>query len=242
MRYHAVLFMCDDISRAEWVSTNFKTHNPDIFLTVYNGGLDDRDVRARVTADLYEAGENLWHKRTRTPEGSFGYGWFEKLFAHAESRDADYTIYLETDVDVRRGISSDPKWDISGPLNQADTAASLLAYDYWGSHLEGGPFVEHLEPTPNKFHTGCGGTAFARNFFERARPHLPLVKAAFQQIPYVFYADLMATLLARNSGCSIGDWCEVSNVGGSYRFDDRTNQIFWEHSIADTAMIHGVKI
>ena len=88
MRYHAILFMCDDIGRAEWVSTNFKRHNPDIFLTVYNGGLDNRDVRARVAADFYEAGENLWHRRTRTTVGSFGYGWFEKLFTYAESRDA----------------------------------------------------------------------------------------------------------------------------------------------------------
>lgn len=234
--------MCNDVKRAEWVSTSFKRHNPDIFLTVYNGGTDDRQVRDRVIADHYEAGENLWHRRTRCATGSFGYGWFEKFFGYAEDRGADYTIYLETDVEVRRGITSNPKWDISGPMNNAGPAAALLAYDYWGRHLRGEEFDENVNPTPNKIHTGCGGTAFAQNYFARTRPNLPLVKMAFERIPYVFYADLMATLLGRYSGCSFGDWCEVSNVNGSYRYDECNNQIFLERSSTDTAMIHGVKI
>ena len=58
----------------------------------------------------------------------------------------------------------------------------------------------------------------------------------------VFYADLMATLLGRHSGCSFGDWCEVSNVNGSFRYDERVNQLVLEGTHTDTAMIHGVKI
>lgn len=242
MRYHAILFMCDDVKRAEWVSVNFKEHNPDIPLTIYNGGLDDRHVRSRVIADRYEAGENLWHRRTRCKTGSFGYGWFEKFFGYAEDYDSDYTIYLETDVEVRRAITSAPKWDMSGPMNNAGPLAALVAYDYWGSGLTDGPFEELTNPTPNKVHTGCGGTAFSRDFFSKTRPNLPLVKTAFEKIPYVFYADLMATLLGRHSGCTFGDWCEVSNVHGSYRYDECLNQLVLERSHTDTAMIHGVKI
>lgn len=241
-RYHAVLFMCNDIVRAEWVSTNFKRHNPGVILTVYNGGRDDREVRTRVTADHYEAGENLWHRGTRCSTGSFGYGWFRKFFDYAEAEDADYTIYLETDVEVRRAITIAPKWDMSGPVNNAGPLPALVAYDYWGSYLRGQEFNEDVKPTPNKLHTGCGGTAFSRLYFAKTRRNLELVKNAFEKVPYVFYADLMATLLGRYSGCSFGDWSEVSNVNGSYRYDESRNEVFFESSCTDTAMIHGVKI
>jgi len=242
VHYHAILFMCNDVDRAEWVATNFKKHNPDIRLTVYNGGLDDVDTRSRVNADHYETGENLWHRNTRGATGSFGYGWFEKFYALAEEQDADYTIYLETDVQCNRPISADPKWDLSGVLNSATVECELIAYDFWGSNMNFGPFEEHVNPTPNKVHTGAGGTAFARSFLQATRPNLPNVKLAYEKIPYVFYADLMVTLLGRFSGCCFGDWSEVSDVKGSYRYDEVTDELVWEPSCTATTMIHGVKI
>lgn len=74
------------------------------------------------------------------------------------------------------------------------------------------------------------------------RPNLHCVKDAYTKIPYVFHADLMVTLLGRYSGCSFGDWSEVSDVAGSFRYDEAADELRWEHSCTDTAMIHGVKI
>lgn len=243
MSYHAILFMCNDVHRAEWVVRNFRKHNPAIGLSIYNGGVDDRETRERVgLADSYEAGVNLWHRNTRLPVGSFGYGWFEKFYAIAEDRDADHTIYLETDVQTNRQITVDPKWDLSGPLMDPGPESRWLAYDFWGSYLRGGEFEENVNPTPNKYHTGMGGTVFRRNFFVRTRPNLHLVKRAFEMIPYVFYADLMTTLLGRHCGCTFGDWSEVSDMNGTYRYDEIQNRIYLDKYDPDATLIHSVKI
>ena len=234
--------MCNDVHRAEWVAHNFKAHNPDIGLTVYNGGVDDVETRRRVIADHYEAGENLWHLNTRLRTGSFGYGWFEKLYEVAEERDADHTIYLETDVQTNRAITVDPKWDLSGVLMDPGPESALIAYDYWGSYLAGGEFEEHIKPTPNKFHSGMGASVFRRRFFERTRPNLHLVKRAFEMIPYAFHQDLMITLLGRYSGCSFGDWSEVSDTHGTYRYNEAENRVYLDSYDPDATLVHGVKI
>lgn len=234
MKYHAVLFMCDDLTRAEWVATSFKRHNPDIPLSVYNGGVDDAATRTRVVADHYEAGPNLWHANTVSPHGSFGYDFFERFYALAEMRDADFTVYLETDVQVNRAITQDPKWDISGVLSDAGAPCDQVAYEFWGVAPDSGP-------NARKAHTGCGGTAFSRNYFSKTRRNLPLVKKAYDTIPGCFYADLMATLLGRHSGCSYGDWIEVSSVFFSGRFDDDRN-LYGVAPDLNATMVHGVKI
>lgn len=234
MKYHAVLFMCNDVTRAEWVSVNFKRHNPGIPLSVYNGGVDDAATRARLVADRYRAGPNLWHSKTVSSHGSFGYGWFEEFYGLAQDTDADFTVYLETDVQVNRAIASDPKWDIAGVLSDAGPPCDRVAYDFFGVGPDPGP-------ERRKAHTGCGGTAFSRNYFASTRPNLPLVKKAFETIPGCFYADLMATLVGRHSGCSYGDWIEVSSVYFNGRFDDDRNLRGVPPDLGAT-MVHGVKI
>lgn len=242
MQYHAIMFMCNDIHRAQWASALFKSHNPDIGLTVYNGGVDDADVRSRLAADRYEAGPNLWHTNTREPGGSFGYPWFEKLFELAEDHDADYTIYLETDVQTNGAITREPAWDMSGVVLDAAPECNLLAYDFWGSYLAGEPFDELWNPTLIRCHTGMGGTALSRNFFVRSRPNLPVLRKAFEMIPYVFYGDLMLTLLGRHSGCTFGDWEEVSGTTGTGRWDPSAGTFVLHPFDPDATLVHGIKL
>ena len=75
-KYHAILFMCNDEKRARFVIEGFKEHNPDIPLTVYNGG-----EPVKLDYDIeYIEGPNLWHRSTRHAPGSFNFHWFEMLF------------------------------------------------------------------------------------------------------------------------------------------------------------------
>lgn len=240
MKYHAVLFMCNDESRARFVIENFLKHNPDIPLTVYNGGKSVPQLKD-YGVELIE-GKNLWHKNTRHPPGSFSYGWFEFLFELAREKDPDFLIFLETDVKTNRKIQVEPKYDISGPVTQCGGMDRLIMYDYWDAYLRGRNFHENeYSNWAHKYHTGMGATAFSRNFFTQCRPKLHLVKKCYKLIPMHCYQDLLITCFARNQNCTMGDWSEVSDTRGTARKLTESDWYF-EPPDESCALIHNYKI
>lgn len=242
MKYHAILFMCNDEKRARFVIENFTTYNPDIPLTVYNGGEKMDHLATEYNIELIQ-GENLWHKKTRHAPGSFNFGWFEMLFMMHEKYDPDYLIFLETDVKVTRKIHTAPIYDIAGAVtSNGGIVDSLIMYDYWDAYIKGQSFHEHQYSNwTHKFHTGMGGTALSRNFFQKCKEKLYLVKECYDTIPLNCYQDMVITCFARSQGCTMGDWPEVSDTRGTLRkiADDK----WYSDALDETcALIHNYKI
>jgi len=240
-KYHAVLFMCNDEKRARFVIEGFKEHNPDIPLTVYNGGESCRQLVEDYDIVLFE-GPNLWHRNTRHAPGSFNYHWFEKLFEIYDRHDPDYLIFLETDVKVTRKIVKEPEYDVSGPVVQCGYMETLVMYDYWDAYIKGENFHEDSRTNwPHKYHTGMGATALSRNFFETCRSKLGLVKECYELIPFNCYQDVLLSCFARSCGCTMGDWSEVSDTRGTLR---RITDTQWRGEGCDNnaALIHNFKV
>jgi hypothetical protein len=241
MKYHAVLFMCNDEERARFVIENFQKHNPEIKLTVYNGGNSVSESFSEYDIELIE-GDNLWHKKTRHAPVSFSYEWFEMLFVIYEKHKPEYLIFLETDVKTNRKIEIEPKYDVSGPVVSCGYMEQLVMYDYWGNYLNNEPFEEDRRTKwQHKFHTGMGATAFSKNFFEKSKNNLHLVKQCYELIPFNCYQDVIITLLGRYSGCSMGDWSEVSDTRGTLRKVSDT-QWYFEAPNEKCALIHNFKV
>jgi hypothetical protein len=239
-KYHAVLFMCNDEKRARFVIENFQKHNPEIPLTVYNGGESCEHLKDEYDINLIE-GPNVWHNNTRHKPGSFDFHWFLVLFGLHKQYDPDYLIFLETDVKTNKKIEIDPEYDISGVCVSCGYMESLVMYDYWGNYLEGKDFTEDRSTKwSHKYHTGMGGTALSRNFFLKCEKNLPHVRKAYEILPFYSYQDVMITLLARYSGCTMGDWKEASDTRGTRRFVNG----MWIHEPLNEncALIHNYKI
>lgn len=236
MKYLAVLFMCNDEKRAKFVASNFKKHNPDIHLIIYNGGVT---VDMLDYCDEYVLGENLWHTKTRGAPGSFNYDWFEFLFNLYKEYQPEHLIFLETDVLTTRKIEREPKYDVSGVCVGCGTLERIVMYYYWGDYQKNIDF-KGTDNWAHKFHSGMGGTAFSRNFFQTCEKNLAIVRQCYDIIPFCSYQDLVITLLARHSGCTIGDWEEVSDTRGTHRLvGDRW---FYEPRNDNCALIHNYKI
>lgn len=239
-KYHAVLFMCNDLKRAKFVIEGFTKHNPHIPLTVYNGGKKCGKALKKYDIELIE-GRNLWHTNTRHKPGSFDFGWFEWLFKLHEQYDPDYLIFLETDVMVTRKIEVDPKYDLSGVMTRCGFMERLTMYDFWDAYIKDVGFHENQYTNwEHKFHTGMGGTAFSRNFFLTCKDKLHYVQECYRLIPMSCYQDVLISCFARCFGCTIGDWSEVSDTRGTLRF----NNGLWDYSSVDinAALIHNYKI
>lgn len=237
MKFEALLFMCNDEKRAEFTIQNFLEHNLDIPLTVYNGGKSALYLKEKYNLEIIE-GKNMWQKDTSSPPGSFSYEWFEFMFDFAKRKNPDYLIYLETDVFTSGKITSEPKYDISGSFGIASPKVEQEVYNFWMKHLE--------DPKQNnsfnfRYHTGCGGTTYSKDFFIKCEKNLPLVKKCYEEIKGSCWADLLMTMLAKYSNCSYGDWCEVERVEGSYRKIDENTWKYFEKN-DEAAMIHGYKI
>jgi hypothetical protein len=241
MKYLAILFMCNDEKRAEFVIENFKKHNPEIPLIVYNGGNSVKHYQDKYDIELIE-GPNLWHKKTHCRIGSFGYDWFEFLFSAYKSYKPEYLIFLETDVKVNKKIEIEPEYDISGVCIGCGPLERIMSYYYWGDYLKGKDFfsMNNCDNWDHKFHTGMGGTVFSRNFFEKCEKNLHLVKECYDLIPFCCYADLTITLLSRYSGCSMGDWKETSDTRGTHRIVN--GKWITESLNMKCALIHNYKI
>lgn len=152
----------------------------------------------------------------------------------ATSRSRSTTAVSTTPRPALRGVAD--HYEAGPNLWHSNTVSShgSFGYDFWGVPSDPGPQARRA-------HTGCGGTAFSRRSFAATRPNLPIVEKAYDTIPGCFYADLMATLLGRHSGCSYGDWIEVSSVYFSGRFDDDRN-LYGVAPDLNATTVHGVKI
>lgn len=239
MSYTAALFMCNDRKRAEFVLEGFTKHNPDIRVVVYNGGEPARDLPDMFDIE-YQEGPNMWKDITRFAPGSFGYEWYEYMFDLGLKMDTDHLIYLETDVQTNRKIQFDPKYDLSGPVTCCGPLCNVLAYEFWGEYLHD-RYNENRVEFDAKTHTAMGATAFSKNFFETAHKNLKYVKLAEEKIPLSFYCDLNMTLLARFSGCTYGDWSEVSDTRGTFRRND-SGQWYGDGNLNGVALLHNVKV
>ena len=246
MKYHALLCMYNDLKRAEFVIDNFKKNNPDIPLTIYNGGeklQTDKIVEMTKKNEIHEIlqGPNLWHNKTRHPPGSFDFRWFELLFEISIGNKSDCLIFLETDVKTTKKIEIEPEYDISGPVVSCGYMESLVMYDYWSNYIEGKPFTEDKFTTWNhKLHTGMGGTALTKNFFEKTEKNLPLVKECYELIPFNCYQDVLISCLARYSGCTMGDWKESTDTRGTFRL--KNDKWISEPCDEKCALIHNYKV
>ena len=242
--------MYNDLNKAEFVLENFKLHNPDISITVYNGGDTQPHLVEKYGVELIE-GPNLASKHTRERKGgySFNLTWFNNFYGLAEKYNPDYMLFLETDVKCSSKITIDPIYDIAGPMHRAGPMEELLIYDYWVNFVNdlqpiGGyasPFTElNQSRWPHRFHTGMGGTAFSRTFFEKTKDKLYLVKNCFEDMALWFHHDVIVSCLARHCGCTIGDWRDVTDTRGSLRFiNDQWHNFPYE---PDCALAHSWKI
>ena len=238
MKYHAILFMCNDEKRSRFVIENFQKHNPEIGLTVYNGG---EPVNFKEYDIEYIEGPNVWHKKTRHAPGSFNYGWFEMLFRMNEQHKPDYLIFLETDVKTNKKIEIEPEYDISGPVVPCGYMEQLVMYDYWSNYVEGKPFTEDRTSSwSHKYHTGMGATALSKTFFEKSEKNLHLVKECYELIPFNCYQDVLISCFARYSGCTMGDWKEASDTRGTLRLSG--DRWYSEGPNENCALIHNFKI
>lgn len=243
MKYVAILFMCNDELRAEMAISTFTEHNPNISLIVYNGGNHSKHVERLIATYNFEYihGPNLWHTKIRHPPGSFSFEWFELLFKTYHKTDCDYLIFLETDVKCNRSIKETPKYDLSGVMVGCGPLEYFLLYDFWSNYLNDKPFEEFERTQWNhKFHTGMGGTAMSRNFFETCEKNLHLVEKCYNLLPMNAWQDVNISLLARYSGCTIGDWSEVSDMRGTMRVVH--NGFIHDPLDENCALIHFYKI
>jgi hypothetical protein len=240
MKYLAVLFMCNDEKRAEFVIENFKKHNPEIHLIVYNGGNSVKHYDDKYDIELIE-GPNLWHKKTRHAPGSFNYDWFKFLFSTYKRYKPEYLIFLETDVKVNKKIEIDPEYDIAGPVVSCGYMETLVMYDYWSNYVKSLPFTEDRTTTwSHKYHTGMGATALSKRFFEQTEKNLHLVKECYELIPFNCYQDVVISCFARYSGCTMGDWKEASDTRGTLRLSN--GKWHGESLNNNCALIHNYKI
>jgi hypothetical protein len=241
MTYHAILFMCNDEHRADFVLENFIKHNPEIGVTVYNGGKNTDLIKTKYPTVEYIKGPNLWHKGTRHAPGSFSYGWFEMLFSTYKRKQPDYLIFLETDVKTNKKIEIEPKYDVAGPIISCGYMEQLVMYDFWGNYLDDKPFTEDRSTTwSHKYHTGVGGTVLSKNFFEKCESNLHKVKQCYETIPLNCYADVLLSCFARHSGCTLGDWEEATDTRGAMRLiGDRWS---FEGMNDNCALVHNFKV
>jgi len=239
--------MYNDLNRAEFVLDNFKLHNPDILITVYNGGDPQPHLIEKYGVELIE-GPNLVSKHTRSGM-SFNLNWYDSFYGLAEKYNPDYMIFLETDVKCNNKITKDPIYDVAGPMGNAGPMETLLVYDYWTNYINGlepiggwsNPFMELQHSRwSHRHHTGMGGTAFSRNFFEKTRDKLDIVRKCFDDIRLWFQNDLIVSCFARHCGCTLGDWQDATDVRGSMRFID--NQWYGVPYDPDCALAHFWKV
>lgn len=211
MKIKAFLQMKDDFERLDFTLFHFTKHNPDIpILVVNDGGSDPSFITEKYqSVDLINEKKCCWVKNSGN--GTFGYTWFERLFHYAFADDCTHVLFLETDVYCKKKIEIVPSFDISGFMNSSGISVNKVCYAYFNLKDYGFEF--------NKFggeisflHTGCGGTIYSKEFFEKSLPNLHLIKNAYLQIPDYCFQDVLITILGIISGCSIGNWEELTQM------------------------------
>ena len=200
MKIQAILFMCNDFARAKFTLENFTKWNPQIPILVVNSGGDSpKPYLEHIPNTSFLDAPNLWHKKTDCGVGSFDYRYYDYLFEYGLNDDYTHTLFLETDVLTNREITTEPKYDISGPNNRCGHNEHIL-YDY-------------LNINDNRIHTGCGGTMFSLDYFKTiSERDYSFFKDIFEKFPANYFMDLISTLAARKNNLSFGHWEEVSNI------------------------------
>lgn len=234
--------MSNDTERLDFTLRNFKKHNPNVPVLVYNNG--GNFELAKKIAEKYRCEykyiENIWHKKTHCGTGSFNFRWFELLFEYALQED-DYThiLFLETDVYTQKKIATEPLYDMAGPLSFCGPKENIL-FGYFKLEKYGYKFI--FENNSRAFpHTGCGGTIYKKDFFVKSKENLHLIQKAYEEmIPYCFM-DLLITILGMISGCSIGDWQDTSNLYGKYIYNTQKNIFYLKKCDWKAPMIHHIK-
>jgi hypothetical protein len=238
--YTAFLTLYDDEKRANFVLENFVKHNPDIPLMVYNGGSPKPYMKEKYNLVDYQEGPNWWQLYYNQEVGCFTIDWFERMFEIGLNMNSKYLIHLETDVYTARKIEKEPEYDLSGPVIGCGDLEQIQAYKFWSEYApwqEGKPKLELEGP---KIHTCMGGTAFSKNFFEKAKPNFHFINKVFELTPWSSFCDVQMTLLGRYSGCTWGDWSEVSDTRGTAR--RRDNGWIFDPDYSKAAMTHNYKI
>lgn len=234
MKIKAFLQMKDDFERLDFTLFNFVKHNPEIPILVVNDGGQNpsvvTDKYSQVT--LVNFSESSWVKNGGN--GTFGPEWFKRLYEYAES-DSGYThlLFLETDVLTRRTITINPAYDMSGFMNCSGPAVNKVCHSYFNLQKYGYEFNK-MGGVASFLHTGCGGTIYSKDFFDKTRNNLDFILDAYRTIPEYCFQDVLITILGIISGCSVGKWKEVTQMATPHFEIDGFNP--------ESAMIHGYKV
>lgn len=227
MKIQAVMMMKDDIRRMHFVLDNFTKWNPDIPVTVYNcgGRSPAEEIKKYSNVQLIDY-IDIWQRKTHCGHGSFSPEWFKLMFKHGLDENYTHLLFLETDVLTTKKITVEPKYDMSGVLNNCGGDVPNL---YKKLNLSYSP------------HGGCGSTIFKRQFFEKCKDNFSLVDKIFNEMPQYFFADVVITTLGRYSGCTIGSWDDATQDGYLYLDEDGsfTEVKSRKH---DAALVHNVKV
>ena len=206
MKIQALLFMCNDFERAKFTLENFAKYNPDIDIRVINSGGNSPRKHLQHIEQIVEFldTEDLWHRKTWCGRGGFGLKYIDLLFKYGLDKRYTHTLYLETDVLTNGKITKEPKHDLSGVFVGCGKHERFL----WN----------HMKIPDNHYHTGCGGTIFSYNFFDKIyndKSKFSLFSDLYERFPEHYYIDLIITLIARVSDVTCGHWEEVADVRGS---------------------------
>lgn len=236
----AIIFMSNDHLKLDFTLRNFREHNSEAPVLVYNnGGVSSEGIAKKYNCEYKEI-ENIWHKSTHCGVGSFNYTWFELMFEYGLADD-DFThiLFLETDVYTTKKITLKPLYDMSGPLSFCGSKENILV-DYFNLRKKGFDF-NFLDKTRAFPHTGCGGTLYSKNFFVQCHKNLPSIKRAYEEmLPYCFM-DLLMSILCIVSNCSIGDYDDTSNLYGKYVYSDKDGDYKLRKCNWHKAMVHHIK-
>lgn len=229
MNIQTILFMSNDFARAKFTLENFNKWNPDIPIRVINsGGKSPEPYLQHIPNIEFVDAPNLWH-RADDGKGSFGPKFAEYFFEYGVNNKYSHTLLLETDVLTNRTISIEPKYDISGITN---FGGSDLIYNY-------------LEVAGHRLHSGCGGTIFSHKYFNNilSQNNFQLFNQLFDKFQIHYYMDFILTIIGRKSGCSYGNWEEVSETKRYVSYDpNKSETLKVGYPNLSATMVHDFKI
>lgn len=228
MNIQAIMMMKDDIKRMEFVLYNFFKWNPEIPVLVYNcGGKSPKEeIKQFKNASLIDY-DDIWHKRGPNGVGSFDPRWFQLMFEYGLNSDYTHTLFLETDVLTTYKITKEPKYDMSGVLNFC-SQNEFVYYNMLKMNVQQ--------------HSGCGGTIYRTDFFNKCKDNLEIVNLLYCSRPQNFFQDLVMTILGRYSGCSYGHWEECSDIRGHWEPSENGQLKFTMPPSHQATLIHSLKV
>jgi hypothetical protein len=228
MKIQAILFMCNDFTRAKFTLENFNKWNPDIPIRVINSGGDcPKPYLEHIPNTEFIDAPNLWHKKTHCGVGSFGPQYYDYFFEYGLNDKYSHTLFLETDILTNRKITIEPKYEISGVTN---IGGNNIIYDY-------------LDIDGHKLHSGCGGTLFRHSYFKNIINNnmFSLFYDLFNKFYQYYYMDFISTIVGRKAGCTLGNWEEVSETKPFYSLGLNNQPILKQPNLQAT-LVHDYKV